>query len=93
MPAAEAATARPYAHALGHDQRRARKPYTDRRFTRSSTDKVLGGVCGGIAAFTGISSRKVRIVYAISAVVSIGTTAVGYPLLWLLIPGDKAAQK
>lgn len=88
-PTAEGTAGRPYAHALGHDQRRARKPYTDRKLTRSSTDKVAGGVCGGIAAFTGISSRKVRIVYAISAVASIGTTVVGYPLLWLLIPGEK----
>ncbi len=83
---------RPYAHALGHDQRRARKPYTERRFTRSRTDRVLGGVCGGIGQFTGISSRNVRLVYVLSILLSIGSTAVGYLLLWLLIPGERPVQ-
>ncbi|MFA5595407.1 MAG: PspC domain-containing protein [Trueperaceae bacterium] len=81
---------RPYAHALAHDQRRARKPFTDRRFARSRSDRVLGGVCGGIAAFIGASSTNVRLIYALSVLLSVGTTAVGYLLLWLLIPAEPA---
>ena len=77
-----------YAHSLAHDQRRARKPYTDRKFTRSRKARVLGGVCGGIAAFIGTSATNVRLVYALSVLLSVGTTAVGYLLLWLLIPAE-----
>lgn len=86
-----AGQALPCAHALAHDQRRARRPYTDRRFTRSRSDRVLGGVCGGIGAFVGVRSRNVRLVYLLSVVVSLGATAVGYLLLWLLIPGESEA--
>jgi phage shock protein PspC (stress-responsive transcriptional regulator) len=49
---------------------------------------VLGGVCGGVAAFVGTSAAKVRLVYALSVLLSVGTTAVGYLLLWLLIPAE-----
>lgn len=77
---------RPLTHALAHEQRRARKPFTDRRFGRSRTDRVLGGVCGGVATFIGVGSVSVRVLYAASVLVSLGATAVGYLLLWLLIP-------
>lgn len=79
---------RPYAHALAHDQRRARKPFTDRRFSRSRSDRLIGGVCGGVAAFVGFGSTSVRLVYALSVLLSLGTTAVLYLLLWLLIPAE-----
>lgn len=82
---------RPFPHALAHDQRRARKPFTDRAFRRSRSDRLVGGVCGGIAAFIGASSTSVRLVYALSVLLSVGTTGVGYLLLWLLIPAEPAS--
>lgn len=36
-----------------------------KKLTRSSTDRVLAGVCGGIAEFFGISSLLVRILFVI----------------------------
>jgi len=39
----------------------------------------------------GVSSTNVRLVYALSVLLSIGTTAVGYLLLWLLIPAEAAS--
>jgi phage shock protein PspC (stress-responsive transcriptional regulator) len=46
----------------------------------------VAGVCGGIAAFTGAPPTAVRVVVALSLVPSIGVTAVGYLLLWWLVP-------
>ena len=37
----------------------------------SSTDKALYGVCGGIANFFGISSLVVRLIFCVTASVSI----------------------
>lgn len=42
-----------------------------RKLARSSTDKSLYGVCGGIADFFGISSFAVRLLFFITATVSI----------------------
>lgn len=85
-------TARPPADALLHDQRRARRPRTDQRLSRSRTDRLLGGVCGGIARFVGVSSTGVRLVYAFTIVVSLGATAALYLLLWLIIPNAAARE-
>lgn len=41
------------------------------KLTRSSTDKVLYGVCGGVADFFGISSFAVRLIFFFTASVSI----------------------
>ncbi|WP_458413256.1 PspC domain-containing protein [Schinkia sp. CFF1] len=41
------------------------------KLTKSSTDKALFGICGGIADFFGISSFIVRIMFLFTASVSI----------------------
>lgn len=76
---------------LGHDQRRARRPVTTRPLRRSRDDAVIAGICGGIATFVGASPRLVRAVWVVSLVPFIGTTAIGYLLLWWLVPREAAS--
>lgn len=45
--------------------------YMSQKLTRSSTEKVLYGVCGGIADFFGISPFAVRLIFFFTASVSI----------------------
>jgi phage shock protein PspC (stress-responsive transcriptional regulator) len=56
-----------------------------RRFYLSTTDKKLGGVCGGLAEYFGIDSLIVRIVFVI-LILGFGTGLLAYVLLWLLAP-------
>ena len=77
---------------LPHQHRRARRPASAVPLRRSRTERVLGGLCGGIAAFVGARPRDVRIVYAVSAMLSLGVTAVGYPVLCLLVPLETPAD-
>ncbi|ALC85521.1 phage-shock protein [Bacillus sp. FJAT-22090] len=51
------------------------------RLRKSSTDKVLYGVCGGIAEFFGISSFVVRIIFFFTASVSVWVYLL---LVWVL---------
>jgi phage shock protein C len=53
-----------------------------RKLTKSSTDKVLYGVCGGIAEFFGISSFIVRLIFFFTASVSVWVYVI---LVWALI--------
>ncbi|WP_438803446.1 PspC domain-containing protein [Nocardia brevicatena] len=39
-----------------------------RRFTRSTVGKRIGGVCGGIAEYSGWSSGLVRLLFAVFCV-------------------------
>lgn len=56
-----------------------------RRLTRSTDDRWLGGVCGGLAEYTGLDPVIVRLVTALAALVG-GTGVLAYLLAWVLIP-------
>ncbi len=55
--------------------------------TRSDTDKMIAGVCGGIAAYLGIDSVIVRLLFALLALAS-GIGIFIYIVLWVIMPGD-----
>lgn len=59
--------------------------YDMRRFYRSSTDRIIGGVCGGIAEYFNIDPLLVRIAFAF-LVFGYGTGFLVYILLWILAP-------
>jgi phage shock protein PspC (stress-responsive transcriptional regulator) len=57
------------------------------RLRRSRDDRWLGGVCGGLARFTGLASWAVRLLFA-AALLCAGTGALVYLLLWIFVPED-----
>jgi phage shock protein PspC (stress-responsive transcriptional regulator) len=67
----------------------ATPPATGRRLTRSSDDRVVAGVCGGLARYTGIDPVVFRVVVAVAAVLG-GSGVLAYLVAWLVIPKDDA---
>jgi phage shock protein PspC (stress-responsive transcriptional regulator) len=57
------------------------------KLTRSN-NKVIGGVCAGVAEAFGLDAKLVRIVWLI-AVLFGGIGGLLYVLLWLLLPAKK----
>ncbi len=58
-----------------------------RPFTRSTTDRVLAGVMGGIAQRYGWNSTLVRAVFVIASIASVAFPGIiVYLILWLLMP-------
>jgi signal transduction histidine kinase/phage shock protein PspC (stress-responsive transcriptional regulator) len=53
--------------------------------TRSADERVIGGVCGGIADWLGLSPPVVRAAFVALAVAG-GVGAIVYVALWLLLP-------
>ena len=53
---------------------------------RSRLERRVTGLCGGIAELTGAAPRTVRALFVVTAVLTLGTVAVGYVALSLLIP-------
>jgi phage shock protein PspC (stress-responsive transcriptional regulator) len=51
---------------------------------RSSTDRMLGGVCGGLAAYSGLDPVLWRV--GMVALTLLGPGVVVYLLLWVLMP-------
>ena len=56
-----------------------------KRLYRSENDKMLGGVCGGVAAYLKIDSSVVRIVFALLTL-GLGTGVLVYLVLWVVLP-------
>jgi signal transduction histidine kinase/phage shock protein PspC (stress-responsive transcriptional regulator) len=58
-----------------------------RRFTRSRTDRLLGGVCGGVARALGLDPLIVRVA-VIALTLAGGIGALLYVAAWLLLPEE-----
>jgi phage shock protein PspC (stress-responsive transcriptional regulator) len=52
---------------------------------RSREDKMIGGVCGGIARYFGIDSTLVRVITAV-LILAGGLSLFVYILVWLIMP-------
>jgi phage shock protein PspC (stress-responsive transcriptional regulator) len=66
-------------------------PPQPRRLERSRQDRVLAGVCGGLARYLGVDPVLVRIV-VVAAMVFGGFGAVAYLAAWLLVPEEGAER-
>ncbi len=55
------------------------------RLYRDSTDKILGGVCGGLANYLRVDPTIVRLVFALMSF-GAGTGILVYILLWIILP-------
>ena len=62
------------------------------RLTRSMLDRVLGGVCGGIGSYLGLSGWWVRIAFVALTVTNLALGIFLYLFLWLVIPGQKLGE-
>jgi phage shock protein PspC (stress-responsive transcriptional regulator) len=60
---------------------------------RRSRDRVIAGVCGGLAEWLGWPVTRVRILYTVVSIVSAafpGTLV--YLILWFVMPGPDAPE-
>jgi phage shock protein C len=55
-----------------------------RRLTRSESDKMIAGVCGGIAEFFSVDVTLVRVAMVLLSVFGAGVLL--YAVLWLIVP-------
>ncbi len=54
---------------------------------KRSNDRMIAGVCGGIAEWLGWKTDRVRVVYVIVSILSAAFPGIiVYLLLWLLMP-------
>ena len=59
------------------------------QLTRSTTDKRLGGVAGGLAAYFGLDPTLVRVAWVVAGFMGWGILA--YIILWIVLPTGPGA--
>ncbi len=59
-----------------------------RRLTRSRTDRMVGGVCGGLARYWNTDPVLLRILTVVLTLATGGAFLVGYIIAWIAIPDE-----
>ena len=63
-----------------------------RRLMRSTTDRRIAGVCGGIAKYLNVDPTVVRIIFLVALLCgSVGFWA--YLIVWIAAPEDNLIEK
>ena len=58
-----------------------------KKLDRSRRNRMIGGVCGGLADYLGVDPTVVRVIMALVTFVG-GMSIFVYLLMWLLIPEE-----
>ena len=58
----------------------------ENRLTRSRDERMLAGVCGGLAEFLGMDTTLMRVLWVVATFISGGVTLIAYPVFWLVMP-------
>ncbi len=59
---------------------------------RKSRDKVLAGVCGGLAEWLGWPANRTRLAYVILSILSAAFPGIlVYVILWIAMPGPESS--
>src|SRR5215217_6307624 len=65
---------------------------SSRRLTRSSSDRVIAGVAGGLGRYFSIDPVVVRIAFIVGAFFG-GAGLIAYGAAWLLVPSDDGSAR
>ncbi len=58
-----------------------------RKLYRSRQDRMIGGVCGGIAEYFNIDPTLVRLL-AVASIFLAGSAVLAYLIAWIVVPED-----
>lgn len=63
----------------------------NRKLQRSSTDCILGGVCGGLANYFDFDPTLVRVAYVLLSVCTAFSGVLAYILFMIIMPKEQEA--
>jgi phage shock protein C len=70
----------------------APSPAQTRLLRRSSQDRVIAGVCGGLGHYLGVEPIMLRIVFVVLTIAG-GSGVILYALCWLVIPAERPGEQ
>jgi phage shock protein C len=62
----------------------------EKRLQRSRTEKMVGGVCGGLAKYFGVDPTIVRVLW-VGATLLGGAGVIAYLVMWVVMPSEPPA--
>lgn len=62
---------------------------TAKKLTRTTSDRWIAGVCGGLAEYAGIDATLIRVVTLVAFVLGAGSLGLIYLIMWVMVPKDR----
>jgi phage shock protein PspC (stress-responsive transcriptional regulator) len=62
-----------------------------KQLRRSRTDRMLAGICGGVARYFAVDPIAVRVAFVVLAFITGGTAVLAYLVAWLVMPAEPLA--
>jgi phage shock protein C len=59
-----------------------------KRLTRSRDDRMISGVCGGLARYLNVDATLVRVVMVVALLVGFLAPGIAYLIAWALMPEE-----
>ena len=64
------------------------QPQPPKRLVRRRDDRMIAGVCSGVADYLGVDVTLVRVLTVLGAIFGLGTVVVAYVVAWILLPEE-----
>ena len=64
-----------------------------KKLYRSGRDRMLGGVCGGIAEYFNVDPTLVRLLWVLFSLGSVGVGILVYIIAWAIIPENPKGKQ
>lgn len=78
--------------AVATDERASGEPEPPRRLSRSTQDRMVAGVAGGLAEYIDVDPVFVRLAFVLGTIFGAGIGLLIYVIAWIVMPaGDRAA--
>ncbi len=63
------------------------EPDAPKRLKRSNVDKMLAGICGGLAKYFDLDATLIRLAFAFAAIFA-GSGVLIYLVMWIIVPKE-----
>ncbi|MDR0907157.1 MAG: PspC domain-containing protein [Rikenellaceae bacterium] len=63
-------------------------PAQPKKLSRSTTNKVFGGVCGGLGKYFDVDATPIRVLAVVLLFLTFFACAVAYVIMWIVIPAE-----
>lgn len=65
---------------------------TDKKLTRSLSDRMFAGVCGGLAEYLGMDPTVIRLIFVLLFFVSGPGILLAYLIMMIIVPEESKIQ-
>lgn len=64
-----------------------------KRLYRSKTQRMVGGICGGLGEYLDVDPTVIRLVWAVLTLLTWGIGLLAYVVAWIIVPEEESSPE